>query len=151
MIGHDRISDPQAFLPKATMKANEYGGIDYYMNGKIVGYSSKNSNGSYDLYHMGRIKYRDTYYKNSESIVVRNLYNSGSKSSVNTNVFNQSNIEPKEVIRSGIDKTSYNAEGKPYYRWNSEEKSTSYIKDPHVRSEVREAQNKEWTRQRQNR
>ena len=160
---------PDTIFSDLTIEYIEGGNFNYYnKRGQTVGGGRKQSDGSYNVYHMGRVYQKgylsgtepkkivsktlksDTASVSNEKIVVlqtpqiiiheRNNYSSPSSSVVR--------YSGGEAIRSNIDKTTYDSNGRPYYRWNSEEMSTSHIKDPVIRAEVRYQQVKEDARRR---
>ena len=136
-------------FPDMTIEYRVGGNFDYYNKaGQRVGGGRKQADGSYNVFYKGRVRQNGFVAgtepkKESGSVSVR------SGSSGGELVVSKSN--KVESLRSTVDKTTYNREGKPYYRWNSEEKSTSYIKDPIIKAEAREAKNKEWSRQKRER
>jgi hypothetical protein len=166
---------PDTIFPDTTIEYRKYGDFDYYNKaGQRVGGGRQQKDGSYKVFYKGRVRAQgylfgtepkkevveapetvtpspveeEPNFVSAREVNEMNSRRSGFGNSTGSFVARGSN---GEAIRSGVDKTSYNMYGQPYYRWNSEEKNTSYIKDPRVRAEVRDAQNKEWTRQHKNR
>jgi hypothetical protein len=61
------LDSPQAIIPNAKLVPNKFGGHNYYVQGKIVGYSRKNVHDSYDIYIKGRLKYRGASFKGTHT------------------------------------------------------------------------------------
>ena len=165
------IINPETIFPNTTIEYRKYGDFDYYNKaGQRVGGGRKQKDGSYKVFYNGRVKTQGYLFGtepkksvSKDSIVEKGVPElledrSVTDSSHSPTIIREQNNYPVgatvvrdrggEVIRQNIDKTSYDYTGRPYYRWNSTEMSTSYIKDPRIRAEVRYAQNKTDERQR---
>jgi hypothetical protein len=165
---------PETFLPDATIEYRKNGDFDYYIDGIRVGGGRQRLNGTCELFHKGRLEKTGILYNkipktqpktdtNTDTDVDSTITNSNLSRPIRDRYYDPNNPKPRyayqnnatvvrdgerETIRSTINTTTYDNTGKPYYRWNSEEKSTSHIKDPRVVAKVRYAQGQEDARQR---